>query len=169
MPILDADVLAKDALAPGTIASKAILKRYGEKIKRDYQDKTIRIDRSKLSKIIFEDKNERIWLESIIHPIVKLRLNEEIKRHNEFPVLVMVIPLLFEKHLTNLCSEVWVVSCDEHQQYKRLMIRDNLSMNDAKKRIEAQWPLKEKRALAEVVIDNRGKSNVWQSQIETLL
>jgi dephospho-CoA kinase len=69
--------------------------------------------------------------------------------------VVLMIPLLFEAGLEELCSEVWLVDCDEQQQLQRLMARDGLSEADARARIGAQWPLARKRELADRLIDNR--------------
>ena len=66
-----------------------------------------------------------------------------------------MIPLLFEAGLEGLCSEVWLVDCGEEQQLQRLMGREGLDEAEARRRIAAQWPLARKRALADVVIDNR--------------
>jgi dephospho-CoA kinase len=70
--------------------------------------------------------------------------------------VVLMIPLLFEAGLEGLCSEVWLVDCDEEQQLERLMTRDGLNEADARARLAAQWPLARKRSLADAVIDNRG-------------
>ena len=80
------------------------------------------------------------------------------------PTVVLMIPLLFEagleeqwnhQHHRWLCSEIWLVDCDEAQQLERLMQRDGLSSIEAEARIHAQWPLAKKRPLSDVLIDNR--------------
>jgi dephospho-CoA kinase len=71
-------------------------------------------------------------------------------------VVVLMVPLLFEAGLDGLCSEVWLVDCDEDQQLQRLMARDGAGEADARARIAAQWPLARKRPLADRLIDNRG-------------
>jgi dephospho-CoA kinase len=71
--------------------------------------------------------------------------------------VVLMIPLLFEAGLEGLCSEVWLVDCEEEQQLRRLMARDGLDEAAARARLAAQWPLARKRALAVVVIENRGQ------------
>ena len=72
------------------------------------------------------------------------------------PVLVLMVPLLFEANLTGLCSEVWLVDCDEEQQLQRLIARDHCSEAEARARIAAQWPLEEKRPLADCLLNNSG-------------
>ena len=85
------------------------------------------------------------------------------------PVVVLVIPLLFEAGLEELCSEVWLVDCDAEQQLQRLMRRDCLNKADARARISAQWPLERKRELADRLIDNRGTPDQLGSLVEGAL
>ena len=126
-PILDADVYAQEALAPDTKLTKAILKKYGDVIRDHLEKEKPTINRSALSKIIFADLKERIWLEKLIHPVVQERLKQELNKRKQAPVLALIIPLLFEAKMTAFCSEVWVVNCDETQQFERLMKRDRLT------------------------------------------
>ena len=85
------------------------------------------------------------------------------------PVLVLMVPLLFEANLTGLCSEVWLVDCEEEQQLQRLIARDHCSEAEARARIAAQWPLARKRALAQVVLDNRGAPGALAPQVRLAL
>lgn len=166
LPVLDADILSREALSPQTIASKAIINRYKSKITTEDNDV---IDRKALAKIIFSNSQERLWVEKLLHPIIHERLIEEIKKHKNSPILILVIPLLFEARLTNLCSEIWVVNCTEKQQYERLSRRDNITYDEGKKRIQSQWPLHKKTQLADEVIENSGNFKTWVKQIEELL
>ena len=80
-----------------------------------------------------------------------------------------MIPLLFEAGLESLCSEIWLVDCDASHQLERLIARDGLSPDAAKARIAAQWPLSQKRGLADHVLANRGQPGAWQAQALGLL
>jgi len=82
---------------------------------------------------------------------------------------VLVVPLLFEAGLEPLCSEVWLVDCDEQQQLARLMARDNLSAGAAQARIAAQWPLARKRTLATRILDNRSTPDALAPQVSQAL
>ena len=164
-PVLDADLYAREALTPGTSASNAVVSRYG---KRVIKDGTSEIDRAGLASIVFNDPNERNWLEQLVHPIVQGRFKDALRALPDAPIVVLMIPLLFEARLTDLCSEIWLVDCDVEQQLERLMLRNALSREDAQARIEAQWPLSRKRKLADVVIDNRGTEQNLRDQIQTL-
>jgi len=114
------------------------------------------LDRRALGRIVFADAAERQWLEQLVHPLVRARFEAELQRLAEAPVVVLMVPLLFEAGLDRLCSEVWLVDCDEAQQLQRLMDRDQAGEEDARNRIAAQWPLARKRPLADRLIDNRG-------------
>ncbi|MEB3167776.1 MAG: dephospho-CoA kinase [Synechococcaceae cyanobacterium] len=153
LPVLDADLFAREALAPGRPATREVLARYGPPVQGQEQGS---LDRAALGRIVFAQEAERRWLEALVHPLVRERMERELAARAEAPVLVLMIPLLFEVGLEGLCSEVWLVDCEEEQQLRRLMERDGLGEADARERLAAQWPLARKRDLADVVIDNRG-------------
>jgi dephospho-CoA kinase len=150
LAVLDADLFARQALAPGTEAARAVVERYGT------------LDRPALGDIVFGDPAERHWLEQLVHPLVRQRFDQELTTLAQEPVgagrpaVVLMIPLLFEAGLEGLCSEVWLVDCDEDQQLARLMARNGLNQVEAQGRINAQWPLERKRLLADRRISNRG-------------
>jgi len=177
LPVLDADLYAREALAPGTAASDAVLARYGAAVlaagsePRAGQSEPVApaIDRAALGRIVFADAAERQWLEQLIHPLVRRRFAMELARLAEAPVLVLMIPLLFETGLQDLCSEVWLVDCEPEQQLSRLMARSSLSEAEAGARIAAQWPLERKRPRADRLIDNRGAAEALVVQVGQLL
>ncbi len=168
-PILDADVYSHEALAPGGITSEAVLKRYGERVIDKQKRNVNSIDRSKLGHIIFANKDERQWLESLLHPIIKTRLLEALETHKNDPTIVLIIPLLFEKQLTGICSEIWLINCTINQQYQRLMERDCISKEEAKRKINSQWSLKQKTQLADIIINNSNGLESWVKDIEELI
>ena len=162
-PVLDADHFAKQLLEPGTRTTQAVLQRHP-----NVQLEHGRVDRAELGQIIFRNSREREWLNALIHPQVRRCLEHSLSEHANAPTIVLMIPLLFEAGLTELCSEIWLVDCDEEQQLKRLMLRNALSRNDAQARITAQWPLSRKRGLADVVIDNRGTEQHLREKLQAL-
>lgn len=165
LPLLDADVYAREALAPGSPGAGAVLERYGDGIRAPGGE----IDRAALGQIVFGDGAERRWLEQLLHPLVRARFAAELEELAAEPVVVLVVPLLFEAGLETLCSEVWLVDCDETQQLQRLMARDGLGEADARARIAAQWPLARKRQLADVVLNNRGEPAQLAAEVEQAL
>ena len=162
LPLLDADVYAREALAPGSPGAQAVLERYGAGVRAPGGA----IDRAALGQIVFSDGAERRWLEELVHPLVRARFAAELEALVAEPLVVLVVPLLFEAGLEALCSEVWLVDCNETQQLQRLMARDGLGEADARARIAAQWPLARKRQLADVVLNNRGGPEQLATQVE---
>ena len=165
-PVLDADLYAREALAPGTSASKAVVARYGERVQNDG---TSGVDRAGLASIVFNDPNERSWLELLVHPIVQQRFDEALQSLPEAPIVILMIPLLFEAGLEGWCSEIWVVHCTALQQKERLMARNNCTEAEAMQRIEAQWPIDDKVHRADHVINNSGLIDDLQDQLDALL
>jgi dephospho-CoA kinase len=165
-PVLDADLYAREALAPGTSASSTVVARYGQRIKKDG---TADINRAGLASIVFNDPNERSWLERLIHPIVQQRFDEALQSLPEAPIVILMIPLLFEAGLEEWCSEIWVVHCTALQQKERLIARNNCTEVEAMQRIEAQWPIEDKVHRADHVINNSGLIDGLQDQLDALL
>ncbi len=181
LPVLDADHFAREALAPGSPGARAVLERYGERVRLGADgpqageklsgspgpsnDAGVAIDRAALGRIVFADAAERRWLEALVHPIVRQRFSAELERLAAAPVVVLMIPLLLEAGLEELCSEVWLVDCDGAQQLGRLIGRDQLSAAEAQARIAAQWPLERKRPLVDRLIDNRGNPQALEASL----
>ncbi len=149
VPVLDADVYAKEALSQNSSILKEIFARYGDRVKLANGN----LNRSALGDIIFTNSAEKLWLESKIHPLVRDRFTLELQQVNN-QIIVLAIPLLFEANLTYLVTEIWVVTCDHKTQLSRLQQRNNLTLQQAKNRINSQLPLAEKVAQADVVIEN---------------
>jgi dephospho-CoA kinase len=164
LPIWDADIYARSAVAVGSPILAAISQRYGANILQP--DGTL--DRPRLGAIIFSDETERQWLEARIHPYVRGCFEREIANLPDDGTAVLAIPLLFEANLTELVTEIWVVSCDRSTQLQRIMARDNLSELEANKRIASQMPLDEKIALADVNLDNSKSITDLERSIDAL-
>jgi dephospho-CoA kinase len=165
LAILDADLYAREALSPGSKGLKVILKRYGPSILRS--DHTL--DRAHLAQIIFQDAAEKRWLEHLVHPYVRDRLMCAAGSFSDQSIIVMVVPLLFEAHMTDLVSKIWVVSCCPEQQLRRLMERNHLTQQEAQRRIESQMPLVQKCDQADVILDNFGTPDALYAQVDRAL
>ncbi len=162
LPVLDADLYAREAVQPGNSILIDICDRYGAHIQRT--DGTL--GRQALGRIVFGDAAERRWLEARIHPYVRQRLLEERIVLAHEPLLVMAVPLLFEANLTDLVTEIWVVACSAMHQRQRLTQRDRLSEAEAAARIEAQMPLAEKCQRADRVLWNDQDPPALYQQID---
>lgn len=162
LPILDADVYARQAVAPGSPILTAIAERYGS----DILLPNGHLNRRQLGAIVFQSPAEKQWLEAQIHPFVRDRFAQAMAQLPPEQTVVHAIPLLFEAKLAAQVSEVWVVTCEPQQQLERVMERDRLSRNQAQARIDSQMPLAEKVALADVVINNSGTLVELYSQVD---
>jgi len=165
LPVLDADLYARQALEPGQPATEAVLERFGTEV----VSSSGVVDRRALGAIVFNNPDQRRWLEQLVHPIVRQRFDQELMRLDANPAVVLMIPLMFESGLERICSETWLVDCDESQQLQRLMARDQLSAAEAQARINAQWPLAKKRPLADVLISNRSDTAALSAQLAAAL
>jgi dephospho-CoA kinase len=162
LPIWDADLYARSAVAVGSPILRSIGQRYGAEILQLNGT----LDRSRLGAIIFSNPHERQWLEAQIHPYVRNCFEKEISRLADDRTAVLDIPLLFETNMTDLVTEIWVVSCDLPTQLQRIIIRDRLTEVEAKMRIESQMSLADKIARADVNLDNSTNIADLERQID---
>ena len=167
-PLLDADLYAHEALKAESQISKKVLLRYGSKIIQNSSKKDQIIDRKALAKIVFQNDDEKKWLEEIIHPFVNRRIEEELEKSNSNSEIILIIPLLFEKNYTNLCSEICYIDCPRNRQLKRIQARNNLSFEEASQRIDAQWDNSVKKQFADHLITNSNNDEIWKVQLKKL-
>ncbi|BAQ65097.1 dephospho-CoA kinase [Geminocystis sp. NIES-3709] len=164
IPILDADLIAKNAVVINSPIFNDIVDRYGKNILLNNGS----LNREKLGNIIFNNKTEKLWLENKIHPFVKEYLKNKIKDLSN-PIIVLSIPLLFEAKMTNLVNNIWVVTCDFYTQIDRLKNRNNLTEEEAISRINSQMSLKEKVKKADIVINNNENLQDLYKQIDLIM
>jgi dephospho-CoA kinase len=163
--VIDADQLARDVVEPGQPALGEIASAFG----RDILLPDGRLDRGKLATIIFADPVARAKLNAITHPRIQERMAAEISARASRPgILIADIPLLYENNRASTVEMVIVVWVDPKTQLRRLHERDGLTEKEARQRIAAQMPLDEKRARADVVIDNSGSRDDTQRQVEAI-
>jgi dephospho-CoA kinase len=165
--VVDADLEARLAVEKGEPAYQKIISGFGADILLDNGE----IDRQKLGSIIFHDSEKRQLLNSIVHPEVRVRMNNKIESaiQGGEQVVVLDIPLLFESKLTRMVQKTILVYVDREVQLKRLMERNSLSLEEAEARIKSQMPLSEKVALADEVIDNNGSLTETNKQLREIL
>lgn len=154
--VVDADAIAREVVEPGEPALASIVAAFGSGV----LDEHGRLDRRRLGRLVFRDPEARRRLEAIVHPAVRARTRERIRRFAEegrHPAIVWDVPLLFEVGADRLVDEVWVVVAPREERLARLRRRDpDLSPEELERRMAAQMPLEEKAARADVVIDNSG-------------
>lgn len=165
--VIDADIEARLAVEKGEEAYQEIVRYFGERILL----KDGSIDRAELGSVIFHDETERKVLNSIVHPAVRKRMTakkEQAISRNE-QLIILDIPLLFESKLQYMCDRTLLVYADEDIQLKRLMQRNQMSEKEAMARIQSQMPLRDKKALADDVIDNNGTIEETEKQLWGIL
>lgn len=167
IPVIDADVIAREVVEPGEQALEDIFEEFGEQMRTEDG----RLDRKKLGAVIFENDEKRTTLNNIIHPAIRKRMLEQAKTYkdNGHPHVVLDIPLLFESKLEYLVDRIIVVYVDPETQLKRLLERDGSSKEEASQRISSQISIEEKRQLADEVIDNRGTREQSEQQLKAVL
>ncbi|MTJ54264.1 dephospho-CoA kinase [Anabaena sp. UHCC 0253] len=164
LPILDADIYARDAVSVGSPILSKIAEKYGTEVILNDGN----LNRAKLGEIIFNQPEERDWVESVIHPYVRNCFDQAIKESSA-NTLILVIPLLFEANLESLVNQIWVVSCSAQQQQQRLIERNNLTPEQAAARINSQLPIAEKIARADVILDNSSTLESLLQQIDIVV
>ena len=166
VPAIDADQLAREALAPGTPGLAAVLTRFGP----DVLDGHGRLDRRALAAIVFSDAGARRDLEAIVHPAVRGAIDAWFDALNPAttPYAVADIPLLYETGRDRDFPTVVVVACAPAVQLTRVVERDGMSVDDARRRIAAQLPIEEKAARADHVVRTDGTFGDTDTQVDRL-
>ena len=161
--VIDADVLAREVVEPGTPGLAAVVARFGPEVLDGD-----RLDRARLGAIVFADPAARRDLERIIHPAVRARAAELERAADPDAVVVHVIPLLVETGQQDDFDQVVVVDADLDTQLTRLHARDGLAEEAARARLAAQASREDRRAAADVVLTNDGSVSDLQRQIRSL-
>jgi dephospho-CoA kinase len=161
--VIDADVLARQAVEPGSAALKAIRNRFGDA----YITSDGQLDRKALGRMVFRDDVARRDLNGIVHPEVgRLRvLATRAASDAGASIVVSDIPLLFETRAEELFDAVVLVDAPEHDRLHRLVTFRGLPEADARAMMSAQWSSAEKRALATFIIDNDGSVEELQQRV----
>ena len=160
--VIDADQLARQAIAQGSEGFNQVVQAFGDKILRDGD-----IDRKALGAVIFSDPDKRKKLESIIHPIVQQGLAKARAELSEDQVLIYEIPLLVETNAASKFDAVITVEAPLVARIERLKDR-GLEASEIEKRIASQATTEERKAVADYVIENDGNEEDLLRKVETL-
>ncbi len=167
VPVVCADDLARRAVEPGSSGLEEIRRAFGIGV----FDAQGELDRAAMAKIVFQDKEARKLLESIIHPAVsreKDRILAELESQGH-EIVIVDVPLLYESSWQKSFDLVIVAYAPRDVQQQRLIQRDHMSPQEAQARIEAQMDIEEKKRLADNVIDNTGDLEHTRLQVENVL
>ncbi len=167
VPVVDADALAKAAVAPGSAALAEIARTFGP----DVIGPDGALDRRRMGALVFSDPEARRRLEAITHPAVRLAMAEETRRLADagHALAFYDTPLLFEVGLDRVLDAVVVVWAPSAVQRARLVARDGLSPEEADARLAAQLPVDEKAARADFVVENAGDPRALEAKADRLL
>ena len=147
--IVDADIVAREVVEPGTPGLNAIIEHFGTEIVRD--DRTL--DRAKLREKIFSNSEEKAWVNGLLHPMIREKMIEDLEQVTSDYAL-LVVPLLVENKLDSLCDRVLVVDVEPQTQISRTVKRDNVSEEQAKAILASQASREQRLALADNVVKN---------------
>lgn len=166
--VVDADDLARRAVLPGQPALAEIEAVFGPQIVVNGA-----LDRAALGQIVFSDATARARLNAIVHPRVAELLQQELAALVVEPgarhLVCYEVPLLFENGLDAWLRPTLLVACDEQTQVERAMARNGWTREHAAARIAAQMPLVDKRARADLVLDNDGDLAALEAQVDVAL
>lgn len=167
IPVIDADLIAREVVEPGEKAYEEIVVTFGEDILQT--DRTL--DRQRLGEIVFSDEEKRKTLNGIIHPAIRAEMIAQRDSYvsEDVPCVVLDIPLLYESKLTHFVEKVIVVATEADVQLERIMKRDDMTEEEAKQRIDSQIAVKEKANWADAVIDNNGTIAESEQQLIDIL
>ncbi|MBN1870310.1 MAG: dephospho-CoA kinase [Candidatus Omnitrophica bacterium] len=164
--VLSADDVAHQLLRPGTVCFRQIIKDFGKGVLKGRK-----IDRKAVAQLVFRDKQQLRRLEKIIHPAVRkiiLARIKRIKRQNRNRVVVVDVPLLFEAEMDRNVNVSIVVKASHAKRIERAVKSLNITRAEAKRRIDAQMPLRQKIRLADIIIDNDGTLNQTKKQVKQI-
>jgi dephospho-CoA kinase len=164
--IIDSDVLAREVVEPGTPALEAITANWGNSVLAPDGS----LDRDALRNTVFQDPDELVELNEIVHPEIEKRRDEAIAEARERGdrVVVCVVPLLFEKHMVDEFDKIVLVDAPRPVRFERLLKKRGIEEGEALRMIAAQMPAELKRTRADYVIENTGSINELKQEVDSL-
>lgn len=160
---VDADQLAREVVLPGSEALQAIAARFGAGVITSDGE----LNRTALRKIVFADEQQRLWLESLLHPLIGELLKQRLQQCQSAYCL-LISPLLLETRQHELVDRVLVVDVSEDTQLRRALKRDGSDENTIRGIMAAQLPRRERLARADDVIDNEPAAETLDSRVAAL-
>ena len=165
-PIVDADIIARHLLDQNEQAYNEVVKVFGSEILQENGE----INRQALGALVFNHPDKLKQLDELMAPFLQESILAAIKQASQNQKLVIVdVPLMYEKGYDEWMDQVAVVYCTPNQQLKRLMQRNQLTEKEAKQRMDSQLPIEMKKLLAEVVFDNSNDLTQTIQQVDTWL
>jgi len=163
VPIIDTDIISRQIIQPEQPAFKEVVNHFGKSILQPDQQ----INRKLLREIIFNKPAEKVWLENLLHPIIRAEMVKQINSHYT-PYCIAVIPLLIESKFNPMVQRILVVDATEDLQLARVKQRDSLSDELASSILKTQASRVERLKCADDIINNNGKLNDLKLQVQKL-
>lgn len=161
--LIDADIVAREVVAPGSKGLEAIVTHFGAEILTPEGE----LDRAKLRQRIFSHPEEREWLNQLLHPMIRQEMLAQVEKATSTYV-IMVVPLLFENGLDRLVNRTLVVDISPELQINRTVKRDNVDASQVNNIISSQCSRSEKLARADDIIDNQGEISSLKREVQAL-
>ena len=162
---VDADDVARQVVEPGTQALRAIADHFGESILQGNGE----LDRAALRQKVFEDLEQRRWLEGLLHPIIRQELIRQLSPEDyNLPYVMLVSPLLLETNQHELVERIVVVDVPEETQIDRTMERDGNSREQVERILAAQMPRAARREKADAIINNAQPLERVEASVQAL-
>jgi len=147
--VVDADIVAREVVEPGSVGLKKIVEHFGKTILTSEGV----LDRAKLRDIIFDNETEKAWLNALLHPLIRESMLKQLQQATS-DYVILVAPLLFENGLEKLCNHTLLIDVPVTTQITRTSVRDNVSDAQAKKIIASQMSRADKQLKADDILDN---------------
>jgi len=163
VPVIDTDIIARELVEPHQIALKEIVDYFGSGILLNNGQ----LDRKQLSEKIFKNKKDKLHLESILHPKIRICVEKKLNQLN-CCYAIIAIPLLIETSQQNNYDRVLLIDCDEQIQIARTLSRDDRDVSEIMSIIKSQASREDKLTIANDVIDNSTERSILQNQINQL-
>ena len=161
--VVDADQVARDVVLPGTDALRAIEEHFGRQVIKEDRS----LNRPQLRQLIFNNLDDKIWLENLLHPIIRKQMLAELNESKSI-YSILEAPLLFENHLEAYCVKTVLVDVPIELQIQRATQRDNADANAIQAIMDAQLPRSAKLEKTDYVIDNSGNHDNTKMQVMRL-
>jgi len=161
--VVDADQVARDVVLPGTDTLRAIEEHFGSQVIKEDQS----LNRPQLRQLIFNNPDDKIWLENLLHPIIRKQMLAELNESKSI-YSILEAPLLFENHLEAYCVKTVLVDIPVELQIRRATQRDNADANAIQAIMDTQLPRSAKLEKADYVIDNSGNHDNTKMQVMRL-
>lgn len=161
--VVDADIVAREVVEPGTSALKTITEHFGDSILNEDGS----LNRPALRTRVFENDDDKQWLNALLHPAIRTEMQKQLKDATS-PYVIFSVPLLIENGLDSLADCVLVVDCSEDTQLERATLRDGSNIETIKSIMASQATRQQRLAKAQDVIDNNGELSALPDQVKSL-